>query len=98
MTSKGTDDLLQICSGEVKVPDRHSVVVSVIESSLEEIQLFTVCDVAPDSDEKVVVHAEGGDTTDPVGVVGLGISPSLSTGAWSAGSILKLPAVTGGSG
>jgi hypothetical protein len=56
-------------------------VVAVIAFSLELIQLFTVCEVAPEEEEKVTVHEEGGATGEPVGVAGLGMSPSLSAGA-----------------
>ena len=73
--------MLQTCNGEVNIPDRQTVVVSVIAFSLDEIQLFTVCDVAPEDDEKVIVHEEGGVTGEPFGVIGLGIRPSLSVGA-----------------
>ncbi|MGO9196661.1 MAG: hypothetical protein ACLQK4_05995 [Acidimicrobiales bacterium] len=69
-----------------------------ISFSWVEIQPFTSADVAPLAEANVTVHLEGGATGEPVGVAGLGMRPSLSTGRLRFASIWKSLALTGGAG
>src|SRR5579859_1280904 len=92
------EDLLQTCSGEVKVPDRQTTVAEVIEFSLAAIHEFTSADVLPLAEENVTVHELGGAMGEPVGVAGLGMSPSPSAGTVPCGSMGNELAVTGGVG
>jgi hypothetical protein len=82
----------------VKVPARQTTVFAVRAFSSSAIQLLTVAEVAPELDAKVTVHVVGTLTGVPVGVIGLGMSPSPSASAWPSGSIGKSAAVTGGVG
>src|SRR5258708_31800967 len=91
-------DLAQTWIGAVNVPVRQSTVVAVIEFSLAAIQELTVAEVAPEDEANVIVHDDGAAIAAPVGVDGFGIRPSLSAGAWPAGSTGKALAVTGGAG
>jgi hypothetical protein len=66
--------------------------------SFAEIQALIVAEVAPLAEAKETVQADGGPIGDPVGVIGFGMRPSLSAGAWPCGSIGKSLALTGGTG
>src|SRR5580692_2382261 len=71
---------------------------AVIEFSLAAIHEFTVAEVAPAADANVTEQEVGGAIADPVGVAGLGISPSPSAGAVPDGSTGNEAADTGGAG
>src|SRR5580704_614716 len=99
ISSSAVDDLLQTWTGVVNVPARHTTVVAVMAFSWAAIQAFTPADVLPPAAAvNVCVHEPGGPTGEPVGVCGLGISPSPSAGVFPAGSTGNALAVTGGAG
>jgi len=98
ISRSATADLPQTWIGEVNVPDRQTTVAAEIEFSFAAIQELTVAEVLPLAELKVTVHELGAAIGVPVGVAGLGISPSPSAGAVPDGSIPNALAVTGGAG
>src|SRR6185437_481858 len=98
ISSSAVLDVPHTWIGPVNTPDRQSTVAPDSEFSFAAIHEFTLADVAPDAAANVTAHDDGAAIGAPVGVAGLGISPSPSTGTTPAGSIGNALADTGGTG